>query len=182
MIFTDGFWPDEGSAEEPRIGAVVFDKVQGKAFCTSLTVPKNVITEWIPRKTQIAMVELIAPVVVNEVFADVLKGKKALLFVDSESVEGALVKGYSARADMSWLTAVFWDQLLDLRCLMYVDRVSTDANIADGPSRGRRREVEQGGWIERPGRIPESVLGGLGKFKGKLLCLQDLTSDQGQPD
>ena len=69
---------------------------------------------------------------------------------------------------MTWLTAVFWDQLVDLDCLMYVDRVSTDGNIADGPSRGRSREAEAGGWEHREAVIPGAVSGGLGSFKSKL--------------
>ena len=37
-----------------------------------------------------------------------MQGMKVLLFVDSEPVEGALVKGYSARSDMCLLTGMFW--------------------------------------------------------------------------
>ena len=51
------------------------------------------MTEWVPRKTQVSMIEMLAPVIVNEEFKKELRGKKVLLFVDSECVEGALVKG-----------------------------------------------------------------------------------------
>ena len=168
VIFTDGSWPEPGQSSKPMIGAVVFDKTSGKAWSTAMKVPEDLIREWLPRKTQIAMVEMLAPIVVNEVFKEELRGKKAILLVDSESVEGALVKGYSARSDMTWLTAVFWDQLVDLDCLMYIDRISTDGDIADGPSRGRSREAVAGGWEHREAVIPGAVSGGLGSFKRKL--------------
>ena len=58
-----------------------------------------------------------------------------MFFVDSEPVEGALVKGYSAKDDICELTGVFWRLASDLNIDAYIDRVSTDANIADGPSR-----------------------------------------------
>ena len=68
VIFTDGSWPEPGQSSKPMIGAVVFDKVNGKAWSTAMTVPEDLIREWLPRKTQIAMVEMLAPIVVNEVF------------------------------------------------------------------------------------------------------------------
>lgn len=63
-------------------------------------VKKALMDQWIPRKSQIAMVELFATIAALETFKDNLEGSSALLFVDSEPVQGALVKGYSAREDM----------------------------------------------------------------------------------
>lgn len=68
-----------------------------------------------------------------ETFKEELEGSSALLFVDSESVQGALVKGYSAREDMCELVSVFWRCALTLRAHFYIDRISTDANPADHP-------------------------------------------------
>ena len=41
VIFTHGFWPDENSSEEPRIGAVVFDKGKGEAYYISVPIDKG---------------------------------------------------------------------------------------------------------------------------------------------
>jgi hypothetical protein len=169
VIFTDGFWPEDPEREDPRIGAVLFDKTRGVSQCFSLAVPMRLIVEWLPRTTQVVMIEMLAPVVSNFVWKDALIGKRVLLFVDSEAVEGALVKGYSARDDMCWLTSVFWEQALELRALFYIDRVSTDANVADGPSRGRRRETEIAGWESVEASFPPVVEKGLGVFKVRNL-------------
>lgn len=59
------------------------------------------------------MVELFATVVALETLEVDLKGSY-LLFVDSESVQGGLVKGYSAREDMCELVSVFWRCALPL--------------------------------------------------------------------
>ena len=64
------------------------------------------------------MVELFTTVVALETLEVDLKGSY-LLFVDSESVQGglvkgALVKGYSAREDMCELVSVFWRCALPL--------------------------------------------------------------------
>ena len=120
------------------------------------------------------MIEMLAPVIVNEAFREELRGKKVILFVDSECVEGALVKGYSAKEDLCWLNAVFWQQALDMDALIYIDRVSTDANISDGPSRGRDREVKEGGWKHREAEVPTVVKEGLGKFLEKIVRAEEL--------
>lgn len=54
-------------------------------------VSQSLIDQWLPRKSQIAMVEMFATVVALETFREV-QNSFSLLFVDSESVQGALVK------------------------------------------------------------------------------------------
>ena len=81
------------------------------------------------------MVELVGAVTAMETFREYLRGKSVILLVDAEAVEGALVKGYSARTDVCELIGKFWDLALELDCSVYIDRVSTDANRADKPSR-----------------------------------------------
>ena len=174
VIFTDGFWPDESSTEEARIGAVVFDKIKQEVSYISVPIKKEIMKEWMPRKTQVSMIEMLAPVIVNETFKSELEGKKVLLFVDSECVEGALVKGYSAKEDLCWLNAVFWQQALKMDALFYIDRVSTDANISDGPSRGRDREAKEGKWQYRESEVPAVIREGLGKFLEKIIRAKEL--------
>ena len=57
-----------------------------------------------------------------------------------------MIKTSSARKDVCELVGVFWDLALDLRVQVYIDRVPTDANPADGPSRGRLFHADQG-WV-----------------------------------
>ena len=58
---------------------------------------------------------------------------------------------------------MFWQQALKLKALFYIDRVSTDANVADGPSRGREREAKQAGWKRVNARLPKVLFKGLGR-------------------
>merc|ERR1711904_508269 len=92
------------------------------------------------------MVELFAPVLALAMMGKFLEKKKVLLFVDSETVEGALVKGYSARSDMCELTGEFWHlaHIWDIR--IYIDRVPTDSNPSDGLSRNKLEEVVEFDW------------------------------------
>ena len=147
VVFTDGSYPDQSGKgpDHPWIGGVLF-----KRGCRPLQfgarVPLDLIQKWLPRKSQIAMVEMFAVVVALETFKEQLRGAWSLLFVDSEPVLGALVKGYSAREDMCELTGFFWKQALNLMCYLYLDRISTDANPADPPSRDKMSVGEKLGW------------------------------------
>ncbi|CAE7942989.1 URC1 [Symbiodinium sp. KB8] len=84
VIFTDGFTPDQRKQEVglDRIGAVMFDRD-----------PAWISEKWIPRKTQIVPIEMIAPILAIETCRDHLRNKDVLLLIDSEAVEAALVKG-----------------------------------------------------------------------------------------
>jgi hypothetical protein len=113
-------------------------------FCE--VVPPAVIAKWLPRETQICMVELVATVLALHTFRDYLRDKTLILLVDAEAVEGALVKGYSARSDLCELVGIFWDLVLELRVLVYIDRVPTDANCSDAPSRDKLKIGEALGW------------------------------------
>eukprot|EP00435_Cladocopium_sp_Y103_P067787 s92_g30.t1 len=138
VLFTDGSFTDgkPGSPLKPWIGGVLF-RLGEVPLQFGCEVNQSLIKKWLPRKSQIAMVELFATVVALKTFEAQLSNSWSLLLVDSEPVQGALVKGYSAREDVCELVGVFWKIAFDLKVNLYVDRVPTDANPADPPSRDR---------------------------------------------
>ena len=81
-----------------------------------MEVTLQMLDDWMPRKTQIVMVELLAPILALWTMREYVRGKHVLLLVDSEPVEAALIKGYSSRADMCELVGVFWQLALQLKC------------------------------------------------------------------
>eukprot|EP00435_Cladocopium_sp_Y103_P061366 s1473_g23.t1 len=105
---TEKIW--EATMEDVREGVTVgpfFSKVEVDKFLGEeqwiptqrFEVSAKLIKKWLPRKSQIAMVELLATVVALKTFAPWISGSMVLLFVDSEPVQGALVKGYSSKED-----------------------------------------------------------------------------------
>ena len=117
----------------------------------------DVLNTWISRATQICMVELVASVLALETFRHYMQDATVLLLVDSEAVEGALVKGYSARSDVSLPVGQFWQLAQALNASIYIDRVPTDANCSDGPSRNKVHIGSRLGWIEVQARWPSDV-------------------------
>jgi hypothetical protein len=102
-------------------------------------------------------IEMLAPVVALSTFADRLVGADIFLFIDSESVEAALIKGYSSRSDMCEIITLFWDLALKLKARIFIDRVSTDANPADWPSRNKLWIGEAAGWSTVKATWPQEL-------------------------
>ena len=157
VLFTDGFSPDPRDVEwlPDRIGAVLFDRRALRPVQFTSVVPEQVKRKFLARRTQIIPVELVAPIVALETFKDLVRGSDLLLFIDSEVVEAALVKGYSSREDLCSLISVFWNLVLELRVRVFIDRVATDANPADWPSRDHLEVGESVGWATWKPRWPD---------------------------
>ena len=148
VIFTDGFAPDLRKKEKgpERIGAVCFDRRGAAPIQFSEAIPEAVIRKWVPRATQIFPVELIAPVLALATFADQVRGRDVVMLIDSEGVEAALIKGYSSHEDLVEIIEVFWGLAFELRANVFIDRVSTDGNPADWPSRNNLVRGTEAGW------------------------------------
>ena len=78
---------------------------------------------------------MVATIVALETFADQLLRTDLFNFTDSEVVEAALVKGYSRKEDICLLVSEFWNLVPRLRIRVFIERVATDSNPADAPSR-----------------------------------------------
>ena len=159
VIYTDGYYPDarRGDHEEPRVGAVIFSRQREIPLATSIAVPQEVIDTWIPRETQIAMVETIAVNVALETFEEMIVGKRVVVMIDSESVLGAIVKGYSDREDICGLVSVVWEQIRRMNVVPFFERIPTDGNLSDGPSRLNWGIAGRCGWGIVPARIPAGL-------------------------
>ena len=90
------------------------------------------------------MIEMVGPIVALKFFSSVVKGAEALLFIDSEAIEGALIKGYSSKEDVCKLVSAFW-KVSSLSC---ESMLTANANLADWPSKGGPQSalVEQPVW------------------------------------
>ena len=142
-----------GSPRAPGLGGCVSrSRVPAQAeevTYFSYTVPEYVISEWLSRRTQIMMIDLLGAVIAVEQMSEKMAGKRITLFIDSEAAEAALIKGYSARFDINDLAGYMWDLVAKRDIGLYVARVPTDGNPSDGPSRADFSELERRGarWV-----------------------------------
>ena len=86
-----------------------------------------------------------------------LAGKRVSMFIDSECVLDALVKGQSQQEDMLVLLKVFWDIVAEHQINLYLDKVSTDSNPSDGMSRDGEQQAEDMGWDIEDATFPSII-------------------------
>ena len=58
-----------------------------------------------------------------------------VLFVDNDSARHALIKGGSPSPASAQLVGLFWSAEAHLRSFVWVERVASSSNVADGPNR-----------------------------------------------
>ena len=68
-----------------------------------------------------------------------------------------MIKGYSSREDLCSVISMFWDVAFRLKVIVYIDRISTDANPADCPSRDKLSIGESVGWKTIEAQWPEEL-------------------------
>ena len=105
------------------------------------------MAHWERRTNQVSMTEMIAPVIAIDALGERLRGTNTLVFIDSECVEGALIKGYSGKPDLDDVAGAFWALCIAYDVAPYVDRIPTDSNPADDPSRGRYAPLHDAGAV-----------------------------------
>ena len=90
------------------------------------------------------------------------------------TAQGALVTGYSAIDDFGDLLGCCWKTAMEHELAVYVDRVPTDSNVSDGPSRSRFQELEQRGakWLTT---APSPCLSSRAVFWEEVVGRSDMT-------
>ena len=68
-----------------------------------------------------------------------------------------MIKGQSKFSDVIELVKVFWEYVAEHQIDLYLDRVPTDANPADGMSRDGEEEAKNMGWTLEKVKFPEKL-------------------------
>lgn len=118
------------------VGGVLVDPQRGPALeYFSWVVPPAVVSSWLPKKSYMGQLEIFAGPVALATWASQLRHRDVLHFVDNDAAAACLVKGYSPKLDSSALVGEHWSHAADAAVNLYIDRVESKSNIADGPSR-----------------------------------------------
>ena len=68
-------------------------------------------------------------------WADRLRGRRALAFVDNDAAKYAVISGTSQNIASSCLVESLWEDVSELQSFLWVERVPSESNISEGPSR-----------------------------------------------
>ena len=101
----------------------------------SWEVPQAIVDRWLPKATYMNQLETLAAPLALATWSSELAGRDVLHFVDNDGAASSLVKGFSPKQDTSALAGEYWVLAATRRINLYIDRVESKSNLADGPSR-----------------------------------------------
>ena len=134
LLYTDASdVPDR--VPQRALGACLIDPSSQLFTYTSCEVPQTVVDTWLPKKSHMGQLELLAAVLALDTWQRRLAEASVLLFIDNDSAAANLVKGYSAKSDSAAIVGQFWLLAAHLQLSVYIDRVESKSNPSDGPSR-----------------------------------------------
>lgn len=134
LIYTDAS-DVPGRSPQHIVGAVLFDPKDKSLEFSSLAVEPEILALWLPKQNHMSQLELLAAPFAISTWKSKCSNRSILLFVDNNGAAANLVKGYSAQVDSAAIVGHFWLLAASLKLSVYIDRVESKSNIADGPSR-----------------------------------------------
>jgi len=123
------------AAGSGMLAVVVFGASGTRPRFTSLRVPYRIDFRLQQRGTQIIAYEALATLLGFATFPEFFTAADVHMFIDSTAAGGALLKGFCAASDILAISAAFWGFVAKVQCGVWLSRVDSHANIADGPTR-----------------------------------------------
>ena len=157
LLFTDASY--EGG--KSGIRAVLVDTLGGKPEIFDGEIPEDVIRHWqsTGQEQVISQAELAVVVMMRHMLRTRLAGRRVIYFIDNEAARHSTLKGTSGKDSMQRLTAAFHAVDLHHPSISWVERVPSESNPADAPSRGKASECAKtlGGTYAGKICVPEEV-------------------------
>lgn len=141
-IFTDGSC--EGTDHiTGGVGGVLINEWGVASNFFSGVAPKEVMGLFTEFSTHpIFELELLPAFISIYIWKEFIAYKHCVLYVDNEAAQGALIKGSSDSPSGAAIVSAFTRLEMELQLKVWVARVPTSSNIADGPSRGDCDELK----------------------------------------
>ena len=139
LVFTDSAF-ENGVA---TVGALIVDPELRKSMVYDGSIPEALVKKWQSSgsKQVISQAELAAVVLARDLTKGILKGRRVIFFVDNEAARFALIKGVSGKSSMQVLTSIFHETDLSSPCFHWIERVPSQSNPADLPTRGKTQDL-----------------------------------------
>ena len=143
LLYTDA---SDVPHRDPRfgIGGVLIQQEPSfsiEFFSTS--IPRSTVEQWIPKSTYMGQLEVLAAPVALHTWGSTLRGRQVIHFIDNDAAASSLVKGYSPKTDSTALVGEYWSAAAQHGLEVYIDRVESKSNLADGPSRFLLDEIHR---------------------------------------
>ena len=161
LIYTDASW-------EPPVsgwGGVVIDSTSDRNIVFSGVVPQRLVDHWLASVGQqiTCQAEMYAALVVRWYIAQHFQGRQAIFWIDNDAARLSLIKTVSASPELLVMSQCFHSYSESDNISCWFERVPSESNIADGPSRGSPQEALHliGGQLLGDLNLPVDVLDSL---------------------
>ena len=152
MIFSDARGRAHSDEDQDRWGAEMLAAVVLLAdggYYTALAASDSRLQAWLAgvRSNQrINECESLAALLGLCSFSGLLRDADVMHFIDSSAAEGSLIKGYSASQTLAAIAGAYWSVASESRASIWIGRVPSKLNVADGPTRGNLEAITYHGW------------------------------------
>ncbi len=163
VLATDGCCEGKAPTTWAGYGAVLWDPVSSRleawgAFILPGTLRRLQAT--VGADQVVGQAELLPCLGARWHWHDLLRGRAVLHYVDNDAAKWGLVRGWSPSPASAWLVDRVWAEDARLGTRSWFDRVASESNGADGPSRGDWPHAWQLGgrpvrrvWPQQPCRL-----------------------------
>ena len=171
LLFTDGAWED-GQASA---GMVMYDPSKLSVLVQEIHVPEKLIETWKATVGDqlICQIEMYAFLVARYNLRSVLHNRAAVVWIDNEAARYAISKGTATSPSLMAMARILQSWETVWPTLIWVERVASYSNPADGPSRHRVKEtaIELGGIPEMElMTLPDDIVEQLVELTNKPLA------------
>jgi hypothetical protein len=143
----------DAAGSPPHICAVIF--IDGESFYCHDAVPQWWMDWFEPRRdAQIMGLELLAILYAILNFLPLIQGKTVRVWTDNEGGKGSMSSGAARSWDHNQLVHRVWEVCYHYCVTPWFDRVPTDENIADGPTRADMLVVAALGSVLFSAQLP----------------------------
>ena len=136
VVMTDGACEQNGQLV--TVGGVLFPADRSRPRWFTWRVSDAMLAAWrarVAKEQVIHEAEVLPAVLSRRIWAEWLRGQRVLHFVDQEAARLNLIRGYATGWPAAELIDAFWEEEQELQSGSWMERVQSDANIADPASR-----------------------------------------------
>ena len=136
----------DAASTPPRVGAVL---LCDDTMLYSDMAPSDEVLQFFQTRqdNQIMSLELLAIAFGLSSFGEIIRGRRVYVWSDNTGSEHATRKGAAKAFDHCCVVHSIWLKAAEIGVDLQVDRVPTEANIADLPSRGQYELIERLGAV-----------------------------------
>ena len=138
ILIADGWQKDLGPPYELGAGAVIWDPLTARLEYFSMRIDDDLLDRWSSKGTKAMLInqaELIPALVARFTWKDLFRRRTMIHFVDNDGVRDAFIRGNSSSSDSGVMLGLLTLIDVQLKRDVWIERVPSPSNIADGPSR-----------------------------------------------